>query len=135
MKNYFKFLFLILGWTSFSYAENPTLLIPQSSLIETSLSLIAEDELKTLDQLISSTEAQLETQKQLKLLMLQFKKQREDFVQGNQTKSHASRMVRTARQIYEMITSNHIEHLFAKDYVEELTFFSSIAGKTAVTRP
>lgn len=116
-------------------AENPTLLIPQSSLIETSLPLGEEDEVKIIDQLIAATSAQLETEKHLKELMLQFKKQREEFIQGNQTKVHAARMVRTARHIYETITANHLEHLFAKDYLDELTFFSSIAGKTAVKRP
>ena len=95
----------------------------------------AEDEVKTIDQLIVATTQQLESQKQLKELMLQFKKQREEFVQGNQTKSHAGRMVRTARQIYEMITLNHIEHLFAKDYLDELSFFASIAGKSSLKRP
>lgn len=117
------------------YSDNPTLLIPQSSLIEATLPLSEDDEVKVIEQLIAATSRQLEMQKQMKELMLQFKKQREEFVQGNQTKSHASKMVRTARQIYEMIASNHLEHLFAKDYLDELTFFSSIAGKAAVTRP
>lgn len=123
-------LILILGGTILE-AE----LIPSASLIETNVPFIYEDEIDALDHLIHATTRQLETQKQLKKLMLEFKKQREEFIQGNQTKAHASRMVRTARQIYEMITSNHMEHLFAKDYMEELTFFSSIAGKTAVTKP
>jgi hypothetical protein len=136
MKKFFLFFSLMGGAISPCKAQNPILLVPQSSLVEINVSLGAEeDEIKALEQLIVATTKQLEAQKQLKELMLQFKKQREDFVQGNQTKSHASRMVRTARQIYEMITSNHLEHLFAKDYIEELSFFSSIAGKTAVTRP
>ena len=118
-----------------SWAENPTLLIPQSSLIETSLPLSEQDELKIVEQLIIATSTQLNAQKQMKELMLQFKKQRETFIQGDQTKAHAGRMVRTARQIYEMISANHLEHLFAKDYLDELTFFASIAGKTAVNRP
>ena len=94
-----------------------------------------QDELKIVDQLIIATTEQLDTQKQLKELMLQFKKQRENFVQGDQSKAHAGRMVRTARQVYEMIAANHLEHLFAKDYLDELTFFASIAGKSGVNRP
>ncbi len=105
-------------------AENRTLLIPQSSLIDVSLPLAEDDEIKVIDQLIAATTSQLETQKHLRVLMIQFKKQREEFVQGNQTKAHAGKMVRTARQIYEIITANHLEHLFAKDYLDELTFFS-----------
>ena len=124
-----------LYFVSFCHAENPTLLIPQSSLLDVNLPLGEEDEIKIVEQLIAATTAQLESEKHLKELMLQFKKQREEFVQGNQTKMHAGRMERTARQIYETIADNHLEHLFAKDYLDELTFFSSIAGKTAVTRP
>jgi hypothetical protein len=132
MKNILKFLFIV---TCFAHAENTTLLVPQSALVETALPLSEDDEVKVIDQLITATARELETQKQMKELMLQFKRQREEFIQGNQTKTHAGKMVRTARQIYELITSHHLEHLFAKDYLDELTFFSSIAGKTAVTRP
>jgi hypothetical protein len=131
---YKKFLFLSALCVA-AHAENPTLLVPQSALKETALPLSEDDEVKVIDHLIAATARQLEMQKQMKVLMMQFKKQREEFVQGNQTKPHAARMVRTARQIYELITSQHLEHLFAKDYLDELTFFSSIAGKTAVTRP
>jgi predicted nucleic-acid-binding protein len=119
----------------FCYAENSTLLIPKSSLLEANFASNTEDELQVIEQLIRATTQQLEAQKQIKELMLQFGRQKEDFIQGNQTKSHAGRMVRTARQINEMLAANHLEHLFAKDYLDELTFFSSIAGKTAVRRP
>jgi hypothetical protein len=117
------------------WANNPSLLVPQSSLLQASVSSVEEDEIKVVDRLIASTAAQLDMEKQLRELMLQFQKQQEAFIQGNQTKALAGRMVRTARQIYETITANHLEHLFAKNYLDELTFFSSIAGKTAVTRP
>ncbi len=93
------------------------------------------DELKIVDQLIETTKRQLETQKHLKDLMIQFRDQKESFVQGNQTKEHAGKMVRTARQIYEIITANHLEFLFPKDYLDELTFFSSIAGKSGISKP
>ncbi|MGC1878515.1 MAG: hypothetical protein WA347_08040 [Rhabdochlamydiaceae bacterium] len=135
MNKFFNIIPFVVSLISICQAEHPTILIPQSSLIQANTPLGEEDELKVIQQLIDATTRQLETQKQVKELMLQFNRQREEFIQGNQTKSHAGKMVRTARQIYEMITSNHIEHLFAKDYLDELTFFSSIAGKTAMTRP
>jgi hypothetical protein len=138
MKKFLITLFLFftrIQMLSAGHFGNSTLLIPQSSLMETALPLSVDDEMKIIEQLIIATSRQLEIQKQMKELMMEFKKQREEFIQGNQTKSHAGKMVRTARRIYEMITSNHLEHLFAKDYLDELTFFSSIAGKTAVTRP
>ena len=134
MKIFFQ-IFLLLGSTLCFGANNPTLRTPESSLREVSISMSGVDEIRTIEQLIETTGRQLESQQHLRELMLQFKTQQEEFVQGNQTRAHAGRMVRTARQIYEMIASNHLEHLFAKDYLDELTFFSSIAGKTSVTRP
>ena len=135
MKLFFRLFILSCCGLTFGAADNPTLRTPQSSLKQVYVSLKEEDEIKTVEQLIDTTARQLESQKHLRELMLQFKKQREEFIQGNETKAHAGRMVRTARQIYEMIAANHLEHLFAKDYLDELTFFASIAGKTAVTRP
>jgi len=132
MKKIFVFLFVSVCLYG---VDQSTLLMPQSSLLDTSLPLGEEDEAKIVEQLILTTASQLEMQKQLKVLMLDFKRQREEFIQGKQTKSHTGQMVRTARQIYEMLSASHIEHLFAKDYLEELAFFSSIAGKTAVKRP
>ncbi len=135
MNKHYFFLLASLSFCSLSFAENLTLLVPQAPLIEVSLPLGEEDEVKVVDELIATTASQLEMEKHLKAMMLQFKKMREEFIQGNQTKSHAGKMVRTARQIYETISANRLEHLFAKDYLDELSFFSSIAGKTAVTRP
>lgn len=135
MKKFFSIFLLSMSALTVGYSDHPALRVPQSSLVETTLPLSENDEMKIIDQMIVVTTRQLEMQKQMKELMMQFKKQREEFIQGNQTKSHAGKMVRTARQIYEMITSNHFEHLFAKEYLDELTFFASIAGKTAVTRP
>lgn len=126
---------LLLGIGTLAADENPTLRLPESSLLLVGDSFSGPDEVKIVQQLMDSTARQLETQKYLKELMLQFRDEKESFVQGNQTKSHASKMVQTARQIYEMITANHIEYLFPKDYLEELTFFSSIAGKSGIARP
>ncbi len=129
-----KYFFIFLSAMSTLSAE-PTLHLPQSSLIETSVGIGEADEVSVVDQLIVTTSQQLEMEKHLKRLMLDFKAQKEEFVQGNQTKSHAGRMVRTARQIYELISAHHLQHLFSKDYLDELTFFSSIAGKNAIKRP
>ena len=119
---------------SICQADNPTLLVPEISF-EVTRFLIDEDEIKVVDKLISATEEQLKKQQHLKELMLQFHKLKEEFIQGNQTKAHTSRLVRVARQIYEMIMANHFEHLFAKEYLDELQFFSSIAGKNTLSKP
>ena len=135
MKTFFYLLFFSCGGLCYATFSNPTLLVPQSSLKQVYTPMSTEDEIKIVELLIETTQKQIDSQKHLKELMFHFQKQREGFVQGNQTKSHSARMVRTARQIYEMIAASHIEHLFAKDYLDELSFFSSIAGKSALIHP
>ena len=103
--------------------------VPQSSLAEPNGT---EDELIVMGHLMENTSQQLEVQKQMRQLMRDFREQKDEFAAGNQTKSHAARMVRTARQIYESIIAHHLEYLFSKEYLEELLFFSSIAGKNRI---
>jgi septal ring factor EnvC (AmiA/AmiB activator) len=112
-----------------------SVIVPQSSLMKTALPVTDEDEVAAVSRLIQTTEEQLQLQQQLKEMMIQFKKLKESFVQGDQTKKTASAMVRTARQILEMITNQHLQFHFSKDYLDELTLFSSIAGKNGIKRP
>jgi hypothetical protein len=106
--------------------------VPQSSLAEPKNGHLAEDEIVVMGHLMENTSQQLEIQKQMRQLMRDFREQKDEFAAGNQTKSHAARMVRTARQIYESIIAHHLEYLFSKEYLEELLFFSSIAGKNRI---
>ena len=109
---------------------------PQSSLQELVLfPASGEDEIVAIDNILENTLHQLEMQKQMKCLMVEFLRQKKEFAEGNQTKAHAGRMVRTARQIYESITAHHLEYLFLQEYIDELLFFSSIAGKSKIKCP
>lgn len=109
-----------------------TIQVPQSSLSESKAALSNEDEIAAMGHLLENTSHLLEVQKQIRQLMLDFRNQKEEFAQGNQTKAHAAQMVRTARQIYESITAHHLQYLFSQEYLEELLFFSSIAGKNRI---
>ncbi len=119
---------------SFSNDIHPVI-VPQSSLLNSGVSLMEEDEVFSIDRLIKSTKEQLVLQERLKEQMVQFKQQKDLFMQGEQTKRHAGVMVRTAREILEVITEQHLQYLFSTEYIEELTLFSSIAGKNGIKRP
>ncbi len=88
-----------------------------------------------MDLLIAQSEKQLLVQKELREHMLLFHSHKEQFMRGNQTKIQAARMVKTASRVLETITKNHLAHLFSSEYLEELAFFSSIAGKQTPARP
>lgn len=110
-------------------------IVPQSSLMKTALPLSDEDEVAAVERIIHTTEDQLKVQQRLKDLMITFKKQKEAFIQGDQSKKTASAMVRTAREILQIITNQHLQFHFSKDYLDELTVFSSIAGKNGIKPP
>ncbi len=94
-----------------------------------------EDEISTLEQLIAVNERKLVVQKNLKEKMEIFRKQKEEFLLGNQSKTHAFAMVSTARQLLATIKEEHLSYLFATEYLEELIFFSSIAAKSVPIKP
>jgi len=94
-----------------------------------------ENEVTSLDQLIAANEKRLLVQKELKEKMIRFQKQKQEFLQGNQSKAHTFSMVSTARQIFSGIKEEHLSYLFANDYLEELIFFSSIAAKSVPIKP
>ena len=106
--------------------------VPQSSLMEPKSFINGDDEVVAMNHLMENTSHQLGVQKHMHELMLDFRRQKEEFAGGNQTKAHAAQMVRTARQIYESITTYHLHYLFSQEYLEELLFFSSIAGKNRI---
>jgi hypothetical protein len=129
------FLTAVLCLPGFVAAEEPVLQVPKSSLVETLQALTTQDEVEVVGRLIVATQHQLEVQTELKRLMVEFKQQEDAFADGLQTKAHAAKMVRTARRLLELITDLHVQHLFSSQYMEELTLFSSIAGKTTPPRP
>lgn len=89
-----------------------------------------QDELSILESLLIRTLKQLDNQKKLKDLMIQFKIQKKVFAQGNETKQHAFEMVKTASQILDLLSDEQLKHLFPSEYLEELALFSSIANKS-----
>jgi hypothetical protein len=96
---------------------------------------IFKDEVEALELLIESNEKRIILQKDLRELMKLFQKQKEAFILGDESKTHAFKMVSNAREILGLLKEEHLAYLFSSDYLEELVFFSSIAGKSSPIRP
>ena len=106
-----------------------------SEVVEEKSAPLFENEISSLAQLISVNEKRLVVQKEIKTKMERFKKQKEEFLLGNQSKSHTFSMVSNAREILVSVKEEHLSYLFATDYLEELLFFSSIAAKSVPIKP
>lgn len=112
-----------------------TLQATVNQLVEEKRMSFFEDEVSSLEQLIIVNEKRLLAQKTLKEKMQLFQKQKEEFLLGNQSKSHSFAMVSNARQVLVSIKEEHLSYLFATEYLEELIFFSSIAAKSVPIKP
>ena len=93
------------------------------------------DEINAISLLIEDQQRHLSRQIELQNLMKLFKQQKEEFMAGRQTQKHAMSMVLTAREILQGINDEKIAYLFPSEYLEELVFFSSVAGKSKPVRP
>ncbi|MCX6990374.1 MAG: hypothetical protein NTX49_04840 [Chlamydiae bacterium] len=105
-----------------------------TNIEEKSLS-IARDEVEAISQLIQEQQRHLDRQIEIREVMKNFQHQKGEFAQGKQTQKHAIAMVSSAREILAGINEQHIAHLFPAEYLEELVFFSSVAGKSRPIRP
>ena len=106
-----------------------------AEVVEEKTAPLFENEVASLQQLIAVNEKRLLAQKELKAKMEHFRKQKEEFWLGNQSKSHTFSMVSNAREILVAVKEEHLSYLFATDYLEELLFFSSVAAKSVPIRP
>lgn len=94
-----------------------------------------ENEIKTLDNLIEISQKNLENQRALKSMIVDYKKIQEQFLRNDQDKELMFRMVRQAHRVLETIKENHLTHLFRKEFLSELTLFSQIAVKKGIPKP
>lgn len=109
--------------------------IPPMTSLEEIRPLLVENEVKSLEKLIEVNEDRLLVQKELREKMISFQKQKEEFIAGNESQKHAFSMVTNAREILGEIKRENLAYLFSSEYLEELVFFSSIAGKSSPIRP
>jgi hypothetical protein len=107
---------------------------PISNLKETEPALVAAKELQRLNNLISITEKNLENQKALKELFLEYQKQQVNYLQNSDDKEATLRMVKSAHRLLESIKANHLLETFDTEFISQLTFFSQFATKRGVPK-
>lgn len=112
---------------SFSVYPNPY--IPDSPFLETIDLEPSEDEGVVIDRLIRMTKKQLQAQERIKILLSQLHHDKELFLKGDQSKLHAKYMIDSAHEMLCLICSYKLQHLFSKEFIEELTFYSEISKK------
>lgn len=97
---------------------------------------LRQDPIVAIDQMIELAQKNLEEQQNLRFLLQDYRKYRKAFMADNKNKETAIALISTAHRLKSQITRNHLEPLFDEAFLEELSFFSSIASnKTPLARP
>lgn len=99
---------------------------------ESDNSFLQEDELLSIENMISATQKQLDLQKEIRALMEEFKSCRYLFMYEDHSKKYAARMVEIASTLLGKIQDHHLEHAFSSSYLKELAVFASIATKKSL---
>ena len=90
------------------------------------------DGVEALELSIERTQKNLDTQQKLKEMLVNLKELKKLFVKAETSKEEAWKMVKISSQALRLIESEHLEHLFAVEFIEELKVLSSYAKKTSV---
>lgn len=115
--------------------EATSLPLPEISQLSSIDQINEDNELKLIDHLIIVTQQNLEDQKELQQLTQQFKTTQLAFTQDTENKQLAYTMISEANQLLKFIKEKHLSHLFSKDFIKELDFFSQFAKKNEIASP
>lgn len=104
------------------------------TLKETEPALIAAQELQRLNNLMTITQQNLENQKKLQQLFMDYQQQQITYLQNSQDKELTLQMVRSAHRLLESIKANHLVQIFDTEFISQLTFFAQFAVKRGIPK-
>lgn len=105
-----------------------------ANLKETEPTLVVAKELQLLNNLITITQQNLENQRALKELFLDYQQQQVNYLHDAQNKELTLKMVKSALRLLESIKTNHLLQTFDTEFISQLTFFSQFATKRGVPK-
>lgn len=105
-----------------------------SNLKETEPALVVAKELLQLNNLIAITEQNLQNQKALKELFIDYQQKQVNYLQNSQDKEITLQLVKSAHRLLEGIKTHHLLQTFDAEFISQLTFFSKFATKRGVPK-
>lgn len=96
--------------------------------------IIDPDEITILLELIETSKKNLEEQKKLLKLIVDFKKAREAFITEPTSVKLAALLVKSAAEVSNEIEKSQLSYLFPTDFMTEIRFFTQVGEKHASKR-
>ncbi len=102
-----------------------------SSLIGAEL----HEELASLNNLVEATQLSLDNQKELRILLLDYQKAHDSYMNYPDNNDLLFPLVKTAHKLYQSIKDNHLTQTFSQDFLNDLAVFSQVAQKRGIPKP
>lgn len=89
-------------------------------------SVVEQDEINTLTELINATKRNLHSQQNLLKMVIEFKQARSAFMNDPSSAKLATLLVKKAMCVHQEIEKEHLTHLFSSSFLSEIIFFNQI---------
>lgn len=93
------------------------------------------EELDSLNHLVEATQASLDAQKKLRILLVDYGKVHENYLKNPDNKEAMFALVKSAHKLFQCIKDNHLTQTFSQDFLNDLAVFSQVAQKRGVPGP
>lgn len=93
-----------------------------------------QDELMVLDQLIETTQKNLNAQLLLKGMMFEFFQTREAFLTNPESGKLATSLVKKATRLHNHVDKEHLSHLFSTEFLTELAFYNQVGKSVSIPK-
>ncbi|MFN0065121.1 MAG: hypothetical protein ACKVOH_02655 [Chlamydiales bacterium] len=87
------------------------------------------NEITVMEELIRTTEKNLEGQKRLLKYLIEFQKARNAFVEESSSSKLGAILVRCAMHVHRQMEHEHLAHLFSPEFLEEIRFFNQVGSQ------
>lgn len=96
---------------------------------------LLQNELNRIDTLIYFTQKSLDEQKQVKILVAEYKKIQDQYLKTPQDNDLLLTMVKSAHRTLKAINEANLVQTFDPEFIEELTVLSQAANKKGIPKP
>lgn len=95
----------------------------------------AKDDLAALDQLIVATEKALQRQKDLRVLLVQYKQAEQEAIKNSDDAKSVAKLITLGKEVYTAIKTAYLEDYFSPQFIEELKTLAEIGDKKQIPSP
>lgn len=93
------------------------------------------NEIDTIDLLITTTEQSLENQKKLRASIAEYQALEKQYIDSQDDVELLYKVIKAAKRTLDSIKANHLTYNFDSKFIEELNVFAQVGSKKGIPKP